>query len=217
MDIGLLATAALLGVAHAIEPDHVAGIVGLVGDAGRSRAALVGACFAVGHAALVVVWLAVATLVLDSLPAVAGAFGDAALGVVLLVTAGLVAWDAQRALRRGAHGHAHAAPLLARADGGTGRLLAFGVVGALFTLSPPVTMLGFVTGVLPTAGATGAWLTVAAYTVAIAATMATVGAVGSTAVGWLGARNERFAAGGKLVAALALAALALSTLVPAAL
>lgn len=212
MDIGLLATAVLLGATHAIEPDHVAGIVGLAGDASRSRAALVGACFAAGHAALVVCWLGVATLVLDSFPAVASSVGDTALGAVLLVTAGLVAFDAYRALRADGHGHSHAGPLRVRADGGTARLLAFGVVGALFTLSPPVTMLGFVTGVLPTAGAAGAWLAVGAYTVAIVVAMATVGVAGSTAVRWLDTRSTRLAVAGKLTAAIALAVLGVVTL-----
>jgi hypothetical protein len=215
MELGLLATAVLLGVSHAVEPDHVAGIVGLAGDAGRSRAAVVGAAFATGHAALVVLWLAVATLVLESAPAVFEGVGETALGAVLLVAAGVVAWDAGRTLRAEEshhHGHPHSGTVLARADGGTGHLLAFSLVGALFTLSPPVTMLGFVTAVLPTAGPSGAWLAVLAYTGSIVVAMATIGALGSSAVRWLGTHDVRFAAAGKAVAALALAGLGVSTL-----
>ncbi|WP_255196112.1 hypothetical protein [Halorarius litoreus] len=211
MNFGLLVTAALLGVTHAAEPDHVAGVVGLTGDTARSNAAVVGACFATGHAVLVVVWLGLATLVFDRLPALTSAFGATALGAVLLFTGGLLAADALRS--RQTDGHAHAHPVLARTDGGTRRLLAFGIVGALFTLSPPLTMLGFVTAVVPTAGAGGAWLAVAAYAVAIVLAMSTIGAVGSTAVRWLGGRNERYAVAGKLVAALVLVSLGISTLV----
>ena len=213
MDLGLVVTAALLGVTHAVEPDHVAGIVGLGGESGRQRAAVVGAAFAAGHAVLVVGWLTVATLVLGAFPAAIERVGDTALGGVLLLTAVTVAWDARRTLRADAtHRHSHPSPVLARADGGTGRLLVVGLVGALFTLSPPLTMLGFVTAVLPTAGPAGAWLAVAAYTGSIVATMATVGVVGSTAVGWLGTHDVRYVAAGKVLAALVLAALGVSTL-----
>ena len=51
-----LATAAVLGVMHAVEPDHVAGIASVFDRYETShRSALVGACFALGHVALVVV------------------------------------------------------------------------------------------------------------------------------------------------------------------
>lgn len=213
MNSGLIATAALLGVTHAIEPDHLAGIVGLAGDANRTRGALVGACFGAGHATLVVGWLGVATLMFDGLPPFVATAGDTALGAALLVTAGVVVADAYRSTRSGGHGHAHGRPLLARADGGTSRLLAVGIVGALFTLSPPLTMLGFVTGVLPTVGSAGAWATVGGYTVAIVLTMASVGAAGSTAVQWLGTRRERYAVAVKLAAAFILATLGVSVLV----
>lgn len=213
MNPGLLATAALLGVTHAIEPDHLAGVVGLAGDASRIRGALVGACFGAGHATLVVGWLGVATLLFDGLPPFVATAGDTALGVALLVAAGVVVADAYRSTRASGHGHTHGRHLLARADGGTSRLLAVGLVGALFTLSPPLTMLGFVTGVLPTVGPAGAWATVGAYTVAIVLTMASIGATGSIAVQWLGTRRERYTVAVRLAAAVALATLGVSMLV----
>ncbi|MFB6127339.1 MAG: hypothetical protein ABEJ79_08635 [Halolamina sp.] len=57
-----------------------------------------------------------------------------------------------------------------------------GAVGSLFALSPPVSMLVFVSAALPTAGPGGAVVGVAAYAVAITATLAVVGSgVGSVA------------------------------------
>lgn len=210
MDLGVVATAALLGATHAVEPDHLAGIVGVSGGAGGPRGALVGAWFATGHVALVVGWLALGTVFLDGLPGGTGLFGDAILGIVLLATGTLVGRDAVRTTR--GRGNDHATPLFARADGGSFRLLGFGLVGAAFTLSPPLTMLGFLTGVLPRVGATGAWAAVGTYAVVIVATMAAVGAGGGTAVGSLASRDRRLAAGGKAAAACILAGLGVATL-----
>lgn len=142
MDSGVIATAALLGASHAVEPDHLAGIVEVSGGADGTRGAAVGAWFALGHVVLVV-----------------------------------------------------------------------GLVGAAFTLSPPLTMLGFLTVVLPRVGPAGVGMAVGTYAVAIVATMAAVGVVGGTAVGSLGGLDRRLAATGKLAAACVLAGLGVATLV----
>lgn len=214
MDLGVVATAALLGATHAVEPDHLAGIVGVSGAAGGPRGATVGAWFAAGHVALVAGWLALGTVLLDGLPAGTGPVGDATLGLVLLATGTLVGRDAVRTYRatvRG-RGHDHAPPFPARADGGSVRFLGVGLVGAAFTLSPPLTMLGFLTGVLPRVGATGAWAAVGTYAVVIVTTMAAVGAVGGAGVGSLASHDRRLAAGGKAAASCVLAGLGVATL-----
>ena len=48
---GALLTAGVLGTTHGIEPDHVAGIAALTHEAADPKlSALVGGCFAAGHA-----------------------------------------------------------------------------------------------------------------------------------------------------------------------
>lgn len=213
MDLGVVATAALLGATHAVEPDHLAGIVGVSGGAGGPRGASVGAWFAAGHVVLVVGWLALGTVFLDAFPAGTGPVGDATLGIVLLATGTLVGRDAVRTYRATTPGrHAHTTPLFARADGGSVRFLGVGLVGAAFTLSPPLTMFGFLTGVLPRVGATGAWAAVGTYAVVIVTTMAAVGAVGGAGVGSLASHDRRLAAGGKAAASCVLAGLGVATL-----
>lgn len=53
--VAALTTPGLLGVTHAVEPDHVAGISSLTSEYADARlSALVSACFSLGHVALVV-------------------------------------------------------------------------------------------------------------------------------------------------------------------
>lgn len=85
-EIGLLVAAATLGVTHAIEPDHVAGITALTHEAGDPRlSALVGGCFATGHVVLVVVWIGLATAIFGTteFPAVYEQAGLVLVGVIL--------------------------------------------------------------------------------------------------------------------------------------
>lgn len=85
--LGALSSAALLGITHAIEPDHVAGISSLTSRYADSRlSALAGACFSLGHVVLVVVWLVIGYLLLGqtSYPAVFDAIGT--LGVMVLLS-----------------------------------------------------------------------------------------------------------------------------------
>lgn len=214
MDSGVIATAALLGASHAVEPDHLAGIVGVPGGAGGTRGAAVGAWFALGHVVLVVGWVVLGTVVLDGLPEGIGRLGDGILAVVLLATGTLVGRDGVRTYRATTPGrHDHVAPLLARTDGGSDQFLVVGLLGAAFTLSPPLTMLGFLTVVLPRVGPAGVGMAVGTYAIAIVATMTAVGVVGGTAVGSLGGLDRRLAGTGKLGAACVLAGLGIATLV----
>ncbi|MUW14983.1 hypothetical protein GJ633_10140 [Halorubrum sp. CBA1125] len=198
--VGSLLTAGVLGVTHGIEPDHVAGITALTHEAGDPRlSALVGGCFAVGHAILVVVWVAVAYALfgVTSFPATFDRLGTLFVGGLLALLSLYLGVTGVRKLRhrrrhaRGDdHSHSHVLPASLRPthDHGTdhdeGReghehttfeYLKIGTVGALFTLSPPVSMIAFVSVALPNGGAPLAVGVVAAYAVTIVATMALIG------------------------------------------
>jgi ABC-type nickel/cobalt efflux system permease component RcnA len=227
--VGALAAAGVLGVTHAIEPDHVAGIASLTSQYGDARlSAIVGVCFSVGHVVLVVAWLAIG-YGLFGRTAFAGwmdEVGTLGVGVVLgilgatMIASGLRAafvahshehehdhadyehehgqnndheGDAGHAHRHvhlvvhGRHDHAdrehadyeHEHGHDARAALGTrviGTYLTTGVVGALFTLSPPLSMIAFAATLFPRYGADAVLLSVLAYAVAITATMSLVGA-----------------------------------------
>ncbi|WP_435194650.1 hypothetical protein [Natronomonas sp. EA1] len=209
MDLSLLVAAAALGITHAAEPDHVAGIISLGSEGGRKRAALVGASFAAGHVLLVLAWLTVATVLAARLPLDRlDAVGGSVLGGCLLLVSLFVARSGVRTLR-GERGHDHGATRGARhlphAEGTRG-LLVVSVTGALFTLSPPVSMLAFVTGVLSTGAALAV---VAAYAVAITGGMVAVGLLAGVAFERL---DGRTLGGAQLVAAAVTAFVALSVL-----
>lgn len=199
--LGALATAGVLGVTHAIEPDHVAGISSLTSQYGDSRlSAIVGACFSLGHVALVVVWLGVGYLLLGttSFPPVFDLIGTAGVVVLLGLLGGLMTVGGVRSMvhahehdhgdRSHSHPHLHLSVLDPRTQGesehdhahGVSRYLATGLVGALFTLSPPLSMIAFSSTLVPQYGAGVVALAVAAYALAITTTMSAIGAgVGS--------------------------------------
>jgi len=229
--LGALATAGLLGVTHAIEPDHVAGISSLTSEYGDARlSALAGACFSLGHVALVVAWLAVAYAVLGQteFPAVFDAAGTVGVGIVL---GGLGAAMAVGGVRRGVstrehdhgdttHSHPHVAvplPGLDASDHDHGAVdyLATGVVGALFTLSPPVSMLVFTSTLLPDSSPGLVAAAVVAYAVTITATMSLLGAGAGALFGVTQTVSRRVHATVQAVAGVAIAALAASLLVEA--
>lgn len=211
---GALATAGVLGVTHAVEPDHVAGISSVTSQYGDSRlSALVGACFSLGHVALVVVWLVGGYLLLGrtEYPAVLDTVGTLGVAVLLGVLGAAMVVGGLRSIRHThvhehddevhAHSHLHL-PLLGRdhpesddhdrsngvareqTDGvvphahghGVGAYLKTGVVGALFTLSPPLSMILFASTLFPQYGGGAVALAVAAYAVSITVTMGAIGA-----------------------------------------
>jgi hypothetical protein len=198
--LGALVTAGVLGLTHAIEPDHVAGISSLTSEYRDSRlSAMVGACFSLGHVLLVVLWLSTAYLLIDSVSfdPIFAAAGTVGVGVVLgALGAAMVAGGLRAVLATDEHEHhgvthrhlhLHLPRLLGvggRAgdghthDHGHGPIayLKTGVVGALFTLSPPVSMIVFSSTLLSTSGPTVVSLAVVTYAVAITATMSLVGA-----------------------------------------
>jgi ABC-type nickel/cobalt efflux system permease component RcnA len=207
---GTIATAAVLGATHAIEPDHVAGISSLTSRYGDSRlSALAGACFSLGHVALVVLWLGIGYLILGrtSFPAVLDTVGTVGVVILLGVLGVATAGSGVRALLRDrdhwgdpqegdarhtgsshahetahshfhvhgdwGHTHSHAS---GDHDHSVRTYLSTGLVGALFTLSPPMSMILFASTLLSTHGGDAVALAVTAYAVAIVGTMSLIGA-----------------------------------------
>lgn len=192
--IGLMAAAGVIGVTHAVEPDHVAGISALTDGAGDKRlAAVVGGCFAIGHVALVVAWLVGATLLLGvtSFPPILETVGLVVVGIVLVGLSVVLGVSAARRLvhkhehRHDGHTHAHF-HLHGLGDHGETagahrhehtviEYLKIGTVGALFTLSPPLSMIAFISVVLTSAPPAVVVPVVLAYAVAITVTMGLIG------------------------------------------
>lgn len=236
--LGALATAGVLGVTHAVEPDHVAGISSITSQYGDSRlSALVGACFSLGHVALVVVWLVGGYLLLGrtEFPAVYDTVGTVGVVVLLTVLGVLMVASGLQSLRHahaGEHdreGHKHPHLLVPHvralgkhaADDGevvphshghsVRTYLKTGIVGALFTLSPPVSMVVFASSLFPDYGSSVVVLAVGAYAVGITATMSAIGAGVGSAFGWT-ADKPGLHGGARLLGGVFVAGLALSML-----
>lgn len=273
-----LATAGVLGVTHAIEPDHVAGISSVTSKYGDSRlSALVGACFSLGHVALVVVWLIGGYLLLgrSEFPAIFDRIGTLGVAILLGVLGAAMAVSGFRSMRhthahehdgevhahphlhqplvgadhdhpdhddtdgtptvdgqepyefvrtvsdgpdhdRGdneGHHHDHGDGMIPHAHGhGVGAYLKTGVVGALFTLSPPISMIVFASTLFPQYGGGAVAIAVAAYAVSITATMSAIGAGVGTLFG-VTALSPRLHAGARVLGGLLVAGLAVSMLV----
>jgi len=228
MLVAALATAGALGVTHAIEPDHVAGISSLTSEYGDSRlSALVGACFSLGHVALVVGWLAVASLLLGrtSFDPTLDAVGTLGVGIILgLLGASLTVGGLKRVLHTDEHEHGdvtHSHPYLHLPlpgvgghdhDHTTAAYLKTGLVGALFTLSPPVSMIVFVSTLLPRHDVATVALAVVTYGVAITATMSLLGAGAGALFGLVRERTATAHGTAQVVAGVAVAVLAGSLL-----
>lgn len=233
---GLLVTATVLGVTHGIEPDHVAGVTALTHEADNPRlSALVGACFAAGHVALVVVWIAIAHLLLGTtaFPAVFETFGMVLVGIILSILSLYLGISGTRRilhkhghihdrqphshyhihipaflrLHTNAHNHAHTAL----------EYLKIGTIGALFTLSPPVSMIAFISVTAPETELVLLVGIVIAYTIAIIVTMAGIGGAAGSVFRFSRARSERVHAVSQIVASvlvLAFAAIIFSNAIP---
>ncbi|MFB6097322.1 MAG: hypothetical protein ABEJ74_08040 [Haloferacaceae archaeon] len=237
---GLLLTAGALGITHGIEPDHVAGITALTHEAGDPKlSALVGGCFAAGHAALVVLWIALAYLLFGttSFPAAFEAFGMLFVGVILSLLGLYLGITGTRKLLHkhghdhgeGAHAHYHVhLPSSIRPavsadqdhgnhgahghDHGIVEYLKIGTVGALFTLSPPVSMIAFISVAMSESAGTLMVGVVAVYAAAIIATMAAIGGGAGSLFRLSKARGERFHAGSQVVASVLVLAFAIHLL-----
>lgn len=228
--VGAVATAGVLGFTHAIEPDHVAGIASLTSQYGDAKlSAFVGACFSAGHVALVVCWLGVGHLVLGrtEFPAVfdtLGTVGVAALLGVLgaaLATGGLrrVVYAHSHQSGEATHRHTHVRlPFLGgddehHHDHSAAGYLKTGVVGALFTLSPPLSMVVFSSTLLST-GPELVAVAVGTYAVAITGTMSALGASAGAVFGRTGRLDARVHGAAQAVTGVVVVALAGSLVLP---
>ncbi|SDM96140.1 High-affinity nickel-transport protein [Halogranum gelatinilyticum] len=221
-----LATAGLLGVTHAIEPDHVAGISSLTSRYGDARlSALVGACFSLGHAAVVVVWVGLAYLVLGStsFPPILDTVGTTAAGVILGLFGAMMAVSGLRAAvyehDHGGESHSHVHVGLpffgttdhdshAEHDRSVRAYLKTGLVGALFTLSPPLSMLAFTSTLLPQFDGGVVGLAVTTYAVSITVAMSLIGAGAGAVFGLTQGRGVRAFGAVQTVAGVGVVALA---------
>lgn len=234
--VGLLLTAGILGITHGIEPDHVAGITALTHEAGDPKlSALVGGCFAAGHAILVVLWIALAYVLFGatSFPPVFEQFGLLFVGIILsLLSLYLGVTGTRKLLHKhehdhgdGPHTHFHIhVPVLIRPE--TDRhsehshdhdheivdYLKIGTVGALFTLSPPISMIAFISVTMSESGGVVMAGVVAAYAVSIIATMAAIGGGAGSLFRFSKAKGERFHALSQIVASMLVLAFGINLL-----
>ena len=248
--VGALVTAGVLGVTHAVEPDHVAGIASLTGRFGDARlSALVGACFSLGHVALVIGWLGVGSLLLrrTTFPPVFDAVGTVGVAVVLGLLGTTLAVGGLRRLRHAhthehdgtVHTHAHVhLPLVGGHDPATHdadaghdhdpathdaddthdhdhtlrAYLKTGVVGALFTLSPPLSMIAF-SSTLFSADPDLVVVAVVVYAVTITVTMSALGAGAGAVFERTSRANRRVHAGVQALAGVLVVGTAVTVLV----
>jgi len=222
-----LTIAGILGITHAIEPDHVAGISALTSEYADSRLSmLAGACFALGHVGLVVCWVLLGYVLLGraTFPAVFETVGTVGVGVLLGVLGAAMAIRGIRGVihtHEHEHGdHTHQHPHLHLLPGGSGHahehrprdFLKTGVVGALFTLSPPLSMIAFASTMFPSYGPDVVALAVAVYAVAITVTMGILGAGVGLAFGVADRVGDRSYAACQVLAGAALGVLSVAVL-----
>lgn len=107
----ILLVALLLGLRHALDPDHLAATTSLVagGRGGVGRAASLGAWWGVGHAGILLVIGIPLILLGAALPAWLEGSAEKAIGVVIAALGARVVWRwARGGYRSGAHSHGDA-------------------------------------------------------------------------------------------------------------
>lgn len=228
----VVVSAALLGVTHTLEPDHVAGISALATGSGETRiATLAGSAFGIGHALLVCGWVGLWYL-LSGVHAVPGWMDEVGTALVAALLAVLAAFFVTAALRRVVHrhehthdtgGHAHFHVHLPLGSGSDPAhehehtplgYLKMGVLGALFTLSPPLSMIAFLATVHQAVGGTVVWAAVGVYSITIVLGMAALGAGAGRLSGTVARYGSRVHAGLQLATGAVLLAVALHLLWP---
>ena len=144
---------ALLGMRHAVEPDHLAAITTLMtGARSSAKAALLGACWGLGHTLTLLTTGALLVLLHAEIPAAAARVFEIAV-VLLLVGFGV------RAIRlsagRGLAGptHSHRAPVRALASTDRWTLARPLLVGAVHGLAGTGALMALVVTTLPSAAA----------------------------------------------------------------
>jgi hypothetical protein len=106
--LGALLLAAVLGLRHATDPDHLAAVTALVADRGRDvrAGARIGACWGIGHAVVLLALGVPLVLLQATLPAWLEAGAEHLIGVVIAVLALRLLWG-WRHVRRRATSHRH--------------------------------------------------------------------------------------------------------------
>ena len=163
----------LLGMRHALEPDHLAAVSTLVThERSGARAALLGVCWGIGHTAGLVVVGAVLVLLRAELPPVAADFFELIVAVMLIA---LGSRALMQAVRQGRPGHQHAQPFAVHQHSG---LPAHVHIGA-WTLARRPLLVGAVHGLAGSGALTALVLTTLPTTAARLSYMALFG-LGST-------------------------------------
>lgn len=152
--LGLAASAgfgALLGMRHALEPDHLAAITTLMaGSRGRTRAAMLGACWGVGHTLTLLSAGGLLVLMHAEMPATAARLFDGAV-VLLLIALGVRAILLGAGRGRIGPTHSHSTPASAAGDRWTlARPL---IVGAVHGLAGTGALMALVVAALPSLAA----------------------------------------------------------------
>lgn len=216
----VLLTAGVLGVTHGIEPDHAAGIASLTARNGSSKlSAIVGMCFAAGHVLLVVLWTGTAYLLFESVSSSGPLELLATIlpGTTLVFMGGLITVVGVRSLVSG-HGREHESgekepshfhfhlhiPFSDRDpipeatayphEHTIGEYLKMSFVGALFAISPPLSMIAFVSVIVSNTGTADVVSAVLVYAVAIGFTMSLIGGGIGTFFAVTKRRSERIQA-----------------------
>lgn len=159
---GLAASAGLgtiLGMRHALEPDHLAAVSTLMtGERSSAQAALLGACWGVGHTLTLVASGLLLALLHTEMPALAARVFELAV-VVTLVGFGVRA--IHLATGTGVLGptHRHGAPSSLPGDPGRGRFARPLLVGALHGLAGSGALMALVAATLPSTVAQVSYLT----------------------------------------------------------
>jgi len=177
----LLTTSALLGLLHGLEPDHAAGITALASGKGVRRSFLTGIFFALGHVVLVIGWLIVLSLGVKAIPqGIMAAVGERLIEGILLLLGTIMVLQATHAHLHRHRGLEHSHPhlhLLGRGHGHEHRLpelLKISLVGSAFALSPPLSMMAFLSAVVIKGGFK--LMLILPYTLTIMLSMGLVGA-----------------------------------------
>lgn len=192
--IQALFTSFLLGLFHGIEPDHAAAIATLTSEKSSKESVLIGIFFALGHIVIVSGWLIVITFGMRWVPKeIMNTVGEMVLGIVLgllgmfMVIQGVHNHRHKHREIKHEHSHLH---LLGRGHGhkhGFLELFKFSLVGSAFALSPPLSMMTFLSAVIISQGLK--FILVFSYALAILISMGLVGAGAGALFGYLQGRR----------------------------
>jgi len=156
----------LLGVRHALEPDHIAAVATLVTGDRRTRAAFLGMCWGIGHTVSLIAAGATLVVLRAEMPAQAGNLFELAVALMLVA----LGWRAiYHASREGPHGpvHVHHHGRIVHVHSGASPHVHIGtwtlarrplLVGAIHGLAGSGTLTALVVATLPSMAARFAYM-----------------------------------------------------------